>query len=73
VVVPEDLPDALRGLPAGLTSAGARERPTLAEVERRYVATVLAELDGNKTKAAEVLGIDRKTLYRIVGEGEDPR
>ncbi|MFO0583432.1 MAG: sigma-54 dependent transcriptional regulator [Anaeromyxobacter sp.] len=73
VVVPEDLPDALRGLPTGLAPAGARERPTLAEIERRYAATVLAEADGNKTKAAEILGIDRKTLYRILGEGDDPK
>jgi transcriptional regulator with PAS, ATPase and Fis domain len=73
VVVPEDLPDAVRGLPVGLAAPGARERPTLAEVERRYAATVLAEADGNKTRAAEVLGIDRKTLYRILGEGEDDR
>jgi DNA-binding NtrC family response regulator len=73
VVVPEDLPDALRGLPAGLASPGTRERPTLAEIQRRYAATVLAEVDGNKTRAAEILGIDRKTLYRILGEAEESR
>jgi DNA-binding NtrC family response regulator len=70
VVVPEDLPETLRGLPAVLASTSARERPTLAEIERRYATTVLAEVDGNKTRAAEILGIDRKTLYRILGEGE---
>jgi DNA-binding NtrC family response regulator len=76
VVVPDDLPDAVRGVPAGLDLGGGdggRERPTLAEVERRYAATVLAEVDGNKTRAAEILGIDRKTLYRILGEGDEGR
>jgi DNA-binding NtrC family response regulator len=73
VVVPVDLPDRLRNavpeparglpLPSGL-------RPTLDELSRRYVALVLSECGGNKTRAAEQLGIDRKTLYRILGEGE---
>ena len=35
---------------------------TLAEVEAEHIANVLASVDGNKTKAAEILGIDRKTL-----------
>ena len=35
---------------------------TLAEVEAEYISNVLAEADGNKTRAAEILGIDRKTL-----------
>ena len=34
------------------------------EVERRYILRVLKQLDGNKTLAAWVLGIGRKTLYR---------
>jgi DNA-binding NtrC family response regulator len=35
---------------------------SLAEVEAEYIRNVLANLNGNKTKAAEILGIDRKTL-----------
>ena len=35
---------------------------TLAEVETEYIRNVLARVDGNKTRAAEILGIDRKTL-----------
>jgi two-component system response regulator HydG len=35
---------------------------SLAEVEAEYIRNVLASLEGNKTKAAEILGIDRKTL-----------
>jgi two-component system, NtrC family, response regulator AtoC len=39
---------------------------TLEEVKRWYVAKVLEELGGNKLRAAEILGIDRRTLYRIL-------
>jgi DNA-binding NtrC family response regulator len=35
---------------------------TLAEVEAEYIHNVLASVDGNKTQAAKILGIDRKTL-----------
>jgi two-component system, NtrC family, response regulator AtoC len=70
LVVPEDLPERLRGLPPAVPPPGSSERLTLAEVERRYAAQILAETGGNKTRAAEVLGIDRKTLYRILGEKE---
>jgi two-component system response regulator AtoC len=75
VVVPADLPDRLRTGAAEAEPARGLPlpqgfRPTLDELGRRYAALVLAECAGNKTKAAEVLGIDRKTLYRILGEGE---
>jgi DNA-binding NtrC family response regulator len=75
VVTPEDLPEHVRGArPAAASLAvvagAAQERPTLAELERRYAAQVLQETGGNKTRAAEILGIDRKTLYRLLGDGE---
>ena len=35
---------------------------TLAAVEAEYIRNVLASVDGNKTQAARILGIDRKTL-----------
>jgi DNA-binding NtrC family response regulator len=35
-------------------------------VERSYVAEILRETGGNKTRAAQILGIDRKTLYRLL-------
>ena len=38
--------------------------PTLEEVEQRYVRQVLAAVDGNKTRAARILGVDRRTIYR---------
>jgi two-component system response regulator HydG len=34
------------------------------EMEHRYVRQVLAAVRGNKTQAARILGIDRRSLYR---------
>ncbi len=70
VILPEDLPEQLRGAHPAVEPVGVamRDRPTLAELDRRYAAQVLQETGGNKTRAAEILGIDRKTLYRLLGE-----
>ncbi len=45
---------------------------TLAEVEREYIGNVVASVGGNKSKAAEILGIDRKTLREKLGERPRP-
>lgn len=42
----------------------------LTEIERRHSRWVLEQVRGNKSKAAEILGITRSTLYRILGESE---
>jgi len=47
-----------------LSTAEVSEMITLDEMERRYVRQVLASVSGNKTHAARVLGIDRRSLYR---------
>lgn len=39
---------------------------SLAELERRHVARVLERVGGNKAAAARILGIERKTLYRML-------
>jgi len=60
VVEAPDLPSVMRfSIPAG--QGGHR---TLAEVEAEHIRVVLAGVGGNKTKAAEILGIDRKTLRK---------
>ncbi len=48
----------------------AADHPTLDELNRRYAERILREHAGNKTRAAEVLGIDRKTLSRLLGRDE---
>lgn len=47
------------------------ELPPLREVERRYILHVLDRLDGNKRRAADRLGIARRTLYRRLEEYEE--
>jgi DNA-binding NtrC family response regulator len=43
----------------------AEDWPTIAVLERRYIDRVLSRTGGNKTRAAEILGIDRRTLNRM--------
>ncbi|HJT90308.1 MAG TPA: sigma-54 dependent transcriptional regulator [Bryobacteraceae bacterium] len=49
-----------------LTAMESREKPveTLADAEEDQIRRVLAATGGNKSKAAQILGIERKTLYR---------
>ena len=42
-----------------------KDLPSLDELERRYIIHVLQAVSGSRTRAAEVLGIDRRTLYRM--------
>jgi len=42
---------------------GREKRPTLSEVEKLYIERVLKEVGGNQTRAAEILGISRKSLW----------
>jgi len=69
VILPSDLPPEVGGAGPVVSGEGGgiiEDRPTLAELERRYIALVLHESGGNKKKAAEKLGIDRRTLYRAL-------
>jgi DNA-binding NtrC family response regulator len=49
-----------------LTAMESRERPvdTLADAEEDQIRRVLTATGGNKSKASQILGIERKTLYR---------
>jgi two-component system response regulator HydG len=63
----DDLPEKIRNYrsaDAGVPGVDLLEILSMDEVERRYITRVLKQLDGNKTMAAELLGVDRRTLYR---------
>jgi two-component system response regulator HydG len=63
----DDLPEKIRNYKRShVVVAGddPSELVPLEEVERRYILRVLEAVRGNKTAAAQVLGLDRKTLYR---------
>lgn len=68
VIEVSDLPSLMRFTP--LRGSGLNR--TLAEVEAEYIQNVLANVNGNKTKAAEILGIDRKTLRDKLKKSQEP-
>ncbi len=65
VVDAADLPAAFHQAPPDLEDRLFTGLPPLDEIERRYLVHVLDSVAGNRTKAAEIMGIDRRTLYRM--------
>jgi DNA-binding NtrC family response regulator len=61
----DDLPPAFREPAARLDDGLFEGLPSLEELEKRYLRHVLAAVGGNRSRAAELLGIDRRTLYRM--------
>jgi two-component system response regulator HydG len=61
-------PEASADGDADPLAAAAARGLTLAELEREFIMCVLAAEGGNKTRAAQRLGLDRKTLYRKLEE-----
>ena len=72
LIIPDDLPEEVKQGPAPDTTTEdalfvGRDQSlvTLDEMEKRYLLRVLRETGGNKVRAAKILGIDRRTLYRM--------
>ncbi len=78
-ITPEDLPTKVRG--AGRQGVqkgaavdmlslqaqlGAKGMPSMEQLEARYIEFVLRQTEGNKSRAADLLGFDRTTLYRKI-------
>ncbi len=70
-----DLPEEIRANRSELfviAAGDANEILPLRQVERQYVQRVLRLVDGNKTRAAQLLGLDRRTLRRKLDAGKQP-
>jgi DNA-binding NtrC family response regulator len=74
VITPTDLPAKVRQVSEDadqMESVYSQLLP-LDELERRYAAHVLKVTRGNKARAAQIMGIARKTLYTLLGEVPKP-
>ena len=61
-------PQAVAAPRPGAAASLDDDWPTLDELSLRYLHRVIEHSKGNKTKAAEVLGIDRRTVSRILSK-----
>jgi len=69
MIADDDLPPQVREKRAAdFLGAAVARRMTLADLEREFIERVLEDEAGNKTRAAQRLGLDRKTLYRKLDE-----
>jgi transcriptional regulator with GAF, ATPase, and Fis domain len=66
VIMAEELPAELRDPAPRSTEGIPPDRPTLNDLKRRYIRRVIEESGGNVTQAAAVLGVDRRSLYRML-------
>ena len=66
VVVPIAATQPIDALVASIERTHTPLLCSLAELERAHVQRVLATVSGNKARAARILGIERKTLYRML-------
>jgi DNA-binding NtrC family response regulator len=68
-ILPDDLPSSmLQEIRENVLDKGFREKYSIDQLEKEYIRKILIEVGGNKSKAAEILGLDRKTLYRKLEE-----
>jgi DNA-binding NtrC family response regulator len=63
--LPPEIAGATGAAPAGVTPASAAA-PTLEAMERQHIVATLRQVNGHRGKAAALLGIDPKTLYRKI-------
>ncbi len=76
IIDASDIPDPESASPDLATKTMTGDFPTLTQLEERYIHMVLQRTAGRKDKAAQILGINRRTLYRKEREygwvSEDP-
>jgi DNA-binding NtrC family response regulator len=65
IIEPFELTDTVAASRPAPQDQPFADLPTLDTLERRYLLHVLDATKGNRTRAAEILGVDRRTLYRM--------
>jgi DNA-binding NtrC family response regulator len=72
LITPDDLPPTLqRPREEDFLDRAVDRAMTISELDRAYARRVIARCGGNKKRAAALLGVDRRTLYRWFGEPDD--
>jgi two-component system NtrC family response regulator len=76
-IQPDHLPERIRKRQGGPVSPkvtrsdeNISEWPTLENLQQHYVRDVMQAVNGNKRRAAQILGINRRTLYRWLAASE---
>lgn len=64
MIEPSDLPDPEVGNAEDMFKGLTSDFPTLTQIEERYIRAVLQKTAGRKDRAAQILGVNRRTLYR---------
>jgi DNA-binding NtrC family response regulator len=75
-IMVDDLPDRVRAYRPNqfvIAADDASEVVSLQELERRYIERVLKLVGDNKSRAAQILGVDRRTLYRKLERFEEEK
>ncbi len=75
-ILPSDLPDkilASNGTGSSRGDVDLEHTWTLEQLERRHIERALQHHQGNKTRAAKALGVDRRTLYRKLERYDEER
>ena len=74
IILSDNMVITERCLPLELLETSSRDKedtplfPSLKDVEKKHILAVIAHVDDNRSKAAEILGISRKTLYRKLAD-----
>jgi transcriptional regulator with PAS, ATPase and Fis domain len=74
-LIVDDLPERIRNYRQStfrIDTSNPAELQTLEAVEQQYIRRVMESVQGNRTEAARILGVDRKTLYRRLKQDENP-